>query len=196
MQIRVEATPIEDVKIVQPEVFQDARGFFTEVYRHDQFQALGLPPVFAQLNHSRSARNVLRGLHFQWEPPMGKLMRVTHGTAFLVAVDIRKGSPTLGKWFGRELSSDTKTQIWAPAGFARGFCVLSDFAEIEYLCSNVYNTAGESGFAWNDPQLAIPWPVKNPVISGKDAKAQSFAQWLERPESNHFLYHPPHGAGR
>jgi len=95
MQIRVEPTPLPDVIIVQPEVFQDPRGFFTEVYRQDQFQALGLPPTFAQLNHSRSARNVLRGLHFQWEPPMGKLMRVTQGAAFLVAVDIRKGSPAL-----------------------------------------------------------------------------------------------------
>ena len=126
---------------------------------------------------------------------MGKLMRVTQGSAFLVAVDIRKGSPTLGKWFGRELSSDTKTQIWAPAGFARGFCVLSEFAEIEYLCSNVYNSGGESGFAWNDPQLAIAWPVKDPIISGKDAKAQSFAQWLERPESNNFRYHPSAAPG-
>jgi dTDP-4-dehydrorhamnose 3,5-epimerase len=195
MQIRIEPTPIQDVKIVQPEVFQDARGFFTEVYRRDQFQALGLPPIFAQLNHSRSAKNVLRGLHFQWDPPMGKLMRVTQGTAFLLAVDIRKGSPTLGKWFGRELSADTKTQIWAPAGFARGFCVLSDFAEIEYLCSNEYNSGGESGFAWNDPQLAIPWPVKDPIISGKDAKAQSFAQWLARPESNNFRYHPSPAPG-
>jgi dTDP-4-dehydrorhamnose 3,5-epimerase len=195
MQIRIEATPIEDVKIVQPEVFQDARGFFTEVYRQDQFKDLGLPPVFAQLNHSRSAKGVLRGLHFQWEPPMGKLMRVTQGTAFLVAVDIRKGSPTLGKWFGRELSSDTKTQIWAPAGFARGFCVLSDFAEIEYLCSGVYNSGAESGFAWNDPELAIPWPVTNPTISGKDAKAQSFAQWLKTPESDNFKYTAPAAKG-
>jgi dTDP-4-dehydrorhamnose 3,5-epimerase len=188
MQIRTEPTPIQDVIIVQPEVFQDPRGFFTEVYRQDQFQALGLPPLFAQLNHSRSAKNVLRGLHFQWEPPMGKLMRVTQGKAFLVAVDIRKGSPTLGKWFGRELAAESKTQIFAPAGFARGFCVLSDFAEIEYLCTGVYNSGAESGFAWNDPALGIRWPVKEPIISAKDAKAQTFAEWLARPESNHFRY--------
>lgn len=191
MQIRVEPTPIQDVIIVQPEVFQDSRGFFTEVYRQDQFQALGLPPVFAQLNHSRSAKNVLRGLHLQWEPPMGKLMRVTQGAAFLVAVDIRKGSPTLGKWFGREITAESKTQIWAPAGFARGFCVLSDFAEIEYLCSGVYNSGAESGFAWNDPALGIRWPVQDPVVSAKDAKAQTFAQWMARPESNHFRYAKP-----
>lgn len=188
MQIRTEPTPLKDVIIVQPEVFQDPRGFFTEVYRQDQFKDLGLPPLFAQLNHSRSAKNVLRGLHFQWEPPMGKLMRVTQGAAFLVAVDIRKGSPNLGKWFGREVTAESKTQIWAPAGFARGFCVLSEFAEIEYLCSGVYNSGAESGFAWNDPKLGIQWPVKDPVISAKDAKAQTFAEWLARPESNHFQY--------
>jgi dTDP-4-dehydrorhamnose 3,5-epimerase len=140
------------------------------------------------LNHSRSAKNVLRGLHFQWEPPMGKLMRVTQGAAFLVAVDIRKGSPTLGKWFGTQLTAEAKTQIFAPAGFARGFCVLSDFAEIEYLCTGVYNSGAESGFAWNDPDLAIAWPVTDPIISTKDSKAQSFAQWLARPESDHFRY--------
>jgi dTDP-4-dehydrorhamnose 3,5-epimerase len=188
MQIKIESTSLPGVIIVQPEVFQDPRGFFTEVYRQDQFQALGLPGVFAQLNHSRSARNVLRGLHFQWEPPMGKLMRVTQGAAFLVAVDIRKGSPTLGKWFGRELTAESKTQIYAPAGFARGFCVLSDFAEIEYLTSEVYNSGAESGFAWNDPALAINWPVQEPIISAKDAKAQTFAQWLARPESDFFRY--------
>jgi dTDP-4-dehydrorhamnose 3,5-epimerase len=130
MPIRVESTPIEDVKIAQPEVFQDGCGFFTEVYRQDQFRSLRLPEAFAQLNHSGSARNVLRGLHFQSESPMGKLMRVTRDVAFLVAVDIRKGSPTLGQWFGREISAEAKTQIWAPAGFARGFCVLSDLVEI------------------------------------------------------------------
>src|SRR5437899_9537140 len=129
MQIRIEQGRIEGVVLVKPEVFQDSRGFFTEVYRQDQFLALGLPATFVQLNHSRSARNVLRGLHFQWDPPMGKLMRVTQGKAFLVAVDIRKGSPTLGKWFGLEISGEDKTQMWAPAGFARGFCVLSDYAE-------------------------------------------------------------------
>jgi dTDP-4-dehydrorhamnose 3,5-epimerase len=188
MKITIQPTPIPDVKIVQPEVFQDTRGFFTEVYRQDQFQELGLPSVFVQLNHSRSAKSVLRGLHFQWEPPMGKLMRVTQGTAFLVAVDIRKGSPTLGKWFGAEISAESKKQLWAPAGFARGFCVLSDFAEIEYLCTGVYNSKAESNFAWNDPQIGITWPVKDPIISGRDSSAQSFAEWLKRPESDNFPY--------
>src|SRR5262249_9498649 len=143
MQIRCQKTELEDVVVVVPEVFEDARGFFTEVYRDDQFRDLGLPERFVQLNHSRSGKGVLRGLHFQWEPPMGKLMRVTQGAAFLVAVDIRKGSPTLGKWAGIELSAKTKQQLWAPAGFARGFCVLSEFAEIEYLCTGTYNSKCE-----------------------------------------------------
>jgi dTDP-4-dehydrorhamnose 3,5-epimerase len=191
MRITIQPTAIEDVKIVQPEVFQDSRGFFTEVYRKDQFEALGLPSTFVQLNHSRSARSVLRGLHFQWDPPMGKLMRVTQGKAFLVAVDIRKGSPTLGKWFGVEVSADDKKQVWAPAGFARGFCVLTDFAEIEYLCTGVYNSKAESNFAWNDPDVGIRWPIKDPIISARDSKAQNLAQWLARPEANSFTYQEP-----
>lgn len=109
------------------------------------FAAAGLPTRFVQLNHSRSARNVVRGLHVQWDPPMGKLMRVTHGAAFLVAVDLRKRSPTLGQWVAATVSADDMTQVWAPAGFARGFCVLSDFAEIQYLCTGTYNSEGEGG---------------------------------------------------
>jgi len=188
MQIKVENTPIDAVKIVIPEVFEDERGFFTEVYRNDQFRELGLPYDFVQLNHSKSAKNVLRGLHFQWEPPMGKLMRVTQGEAFLVAVDIRKGSPTLGKWFGMIANSKDKKQVFAPAGFARGFCVLSDFAEIEYLTTGTYSNKAESGILWNDPAIGIKWPVKNPVLSGKDQIAQTLEQWLNKPESNFFTY--------
>ncbi|HYQ85758.1 MAG TPA: dTDP-4-dehydrorhamnose 3,5-epimerase, partial [Bacteroidota bacterium] len=126
MQIKIESRHLGDVVVLAPEVFEDERGFFLEAYREDQFKSLGLPTNFGQDNHSRSARNVVRGLHFQWEPPMGKLMRVTYGSAFLVAVDIRKGSPTLGKWFGIEVSAQNKKEVWAPAWFARGFCVLSD----------------------------------------------------------------------
>jgi dTDP-4-dehydrorhamnose 3,5-epimerase len=128
MQIETQKTTIQDLIIVKPEVFDDERGFFSEVYRKDQFKKLGLPHNFVQLNHSRSERNVLRGLHFQWQPPMGKLMRVTYGVAYLVAVDIRKDSPTLGKALGFKVSAENKLNIWAPAGFARGFCVLSEFA--------------------------------------------------------------------
>ena len=188
MELRIESRPLSDICVLAPQVFQDERGFFTEVFRADQFRAMGLPYEFVQDNHSGSVRGVLRGLHFQWEPPMGKLMRVTRGTAFLVAVDIRKGSPTLGKWFGTEISAESRKQIWAPAGFARGFCVLSDYAEIQYKCTGVYNNKGESGIRWNDPALAIPWPVKDAVLSPKDSKAQTLAEWLERPESSELTY--------
>jgi dTDP-4-dehydrorhamnose 3,5-epimerase len=135
---------------------------------------------------------VLRGLHFQWEPPMGKLMRVSLGAAFLVAVDIRRDSPTLGKWFGLEVSAENRKQVRAPAGFARGFCVLSDVAEIQYKCTGLYNSGAESGIRWDDPDIGIDWPIKNPILSTKDRQAQSLKQWLSRSESYHFLYHTSH----
>src|SRR6266481_4522168 len=122
MGIRVESRQLGDVVVLAPSVFRDERGFFSETFRADQFKELGLPYEFVQDNHSGSVKGVLRGLHFQWEPPMGKLMRVTRGAAFLIAVDIRKDSPTLGKWVGLEASAENKKQVWAPAGFARGFC--------------------------------------------------------------------------
>jgi len=188
MQIRIQEEHLNGVVVLAPEVFEDERGFFTEIYRADQFEELGLPTDFVQDNHSRSARNVVRGLHFQWSPPMGKLMRVTHGAAYLVAVDIRKGSPTLGSHFGIEVSAQDKRQVWAPAGFARGFCVLSDFAEIQYKCTGIYNSKAESGILWRDPEIGIEWPVKQPVLSDKDEKAQTLAQWLQTPESDFFTY--------
>jgi dTDP-4-dehydrorhamnose 3,5-epimerase len=188
METGRESTGIRDCEVLIPQVFQDARGFFAEVYRADQFREWGLPETFRQWNHSRSAKNVLRGLHFQWEPPMGKLMRVTLGEIYLIAVDIRKGSPTLGKHFGTIASADNKKMVYAPAGFARGFCVLSDYAELQYLCTGTYNNQAESGIRWNDPALGIPWPVTNPVLSVKDEKAQTLAEWLARPESNFFTY--------
>lgn len=172
--------------VLVPEVFQDTRGFFMETFRADQFKAFGLPHQFVQDNHSRSVKGVVRGLHFQWEPPMGKLMRVSVGSAFLVAVDIRKGSATLGKWFGVEVSAENRRQVWAPAGFARGFCVLSDVAEIQYKCTGLYSSKGESGIRWDDPQLGIEWPVTEPSLSEKDKKAQTLAQWLATAESDHF----------
>lgn len=190
MQLKIEKTPVEDVIIVIPEVFEDERGFFMETFRTDQFEQLGLPGGFVQDNHSRSARGVLRGLHFQWDPPMGKLMRVTMGTAYLVAVDIRKGSPTRGQWYGAEVSDKNKLQVWAPAGFARGFCVLSDFAEIQYKCTGIYNNSAESGILWNDPAIGIEWPISDPVLSEKDQKAQSLADWFDSPESDNFKYEP------
>lgn len=190
MQIKIVSRHLNGLVVLEPEVFEDERGFFIEVYRADQFQSLGLPTNFVQDNHSRSQRGVLRGLHFQWQPPMGKLMRVTLGSAFLVAVDIRKGSPTLGQWFGIEASDQNKRQVYAPAGFARGFCVLSDAAEIQYKCTGIYNCRAESGILWSDPALNIDWPMKDPVISEKDGRANTLAQWLASPESDHFQYRP------
>ncbi|HZH94529.1 MAG TPA: dTDP-4-dehydrorhamnose 3,5-epimerase [Flavisolibacter sp.] len=189
MDFQVEETSIRDLLVITPEMFKDERGFFTEAYRKDKFSAFGLDVEFVQDNHSKSARNVLRGLHFQWEPPMGKLMRVTQGTAFLVAVDIRIGSPTLGKWIGVEASVENRKQVYAPAGFARGFCVLSESAEIQYKCTGVYtSTKAESGVLWNDPAIGIDWPVKTPILSQKDEVAQSLEQWLRSPDAAHFSY--------
>lgn len=190
MQMKIESEHLNGLVVLQPEVFEDERGFFLEAFRADQFKELGLPYEFVQDNHSRSRKGVLRGLHFQYEPPMGKLMRVTYGSAYLMAVDIRKGSPTLGKWFGIEVSAQNKLQVYAPAGFARGFYTLSDFAEIQYKCTGIYSNTGESGILWNDPALGIDWPIEEGhlTLSGKDEKAQTLEQWLQKPESNHFKY--------
>ena len=188
MEFAVETTPIRDVIVVRPEVFRDQRGFFSEVYRQDKFKPLGLPEVFVQLNHSGSVKDVVRGLHFQWDPPMGKLMRVPRGEAFLVAVDIRKGSPTLGKWYGIKASDKNALQVWAPAGFARGFCVLSDYAEIQYLCTGIYNNKAESGIRWDDQRIGIEWPTKSPILALKDQSAQTLEEWLGRKESDFFAY--------
>jgi dTDP-4-dehydrorhamnose 3,5-epimerase len=182
MPLTIESTHLNgEVVVVVPQVFGDERGFFMEVYRADNFRDLGLPTNFVQENHSRSAKGVLRGLHFQWDPPMGKLMRVTAGRAFLVAVDIRKGSPTLGKWYGREVSAENKLQVWAPYGFARGFCSLTDGCEVQYLTTGVYNSKAESGIHFADPAIGIGWPIdpRSAVVSEKDRNAQTLAQWLE-----------------
>jgi dTDP-4-dehydrorhamnose 3,5-epimerase len=188
MKINLEPTEIKDVVVIVPDIFQDSRGFFMETYREDQFKEMGLPHHFVQDNHSRSSKGVVRGLHFQWEPPMGKLMRVTQGSAFLVAVDIRVGSPTLGKWVGINATAENRRQVWAPAGFARGFCVLSDSAEIQYKCTGSYNNKGESGILWNDPEIGIKWPVSaaEAELSAKDKDAQTLKQWLASPNAKFF----------
>jgi dTDP-4-dehydrorhamnose 3,5-epimerase len=190
MKLEIESVHMGAVAVLKSEFFEDDRGFFVEEYRSDQFKELGLPYQFVQENHSGSVKNVLRGLHFQWNPPMAKLMRVLSGTAYLVAVDIRKNSPTLGQWFGTEISSNERRQLYAPAGFARGFCVLSDYAEIQYLCTGVYNSQGESGIRWNDPGVGIEWPVMDPILSGKDEKAQLLEEWLNTENSNKFTFDP------
>lgn len=188
MGFRVGERHFRDVVVLETQAFEDARGFFMETFRADQFEALGLPTAFVQDNHSRSSKGVLRGLHFQWEPPMGKLMRVTCGEAFLVAVDIRKDSPTLGQWVGVVASARDRKQVWAPAGFARGFCVLSEFAEIQYKCTGIYNPKAESGIRWDDPEIGIHWPSRDPQLSEKDRNAQTLAEWLKSPNSGFFRY--------
>ena len=186
MKLSIESVHMGSVVVLAHERFEDERGFFMETFRADQFRELGLPTEFVQDNLSRSSKHVLRGLHFQWDPPMGKLMRVAQGRAFLVAVDIRKDSPTLGQSFGIEVAADDGKQVWAPAGFARGFCVLSDTAEIQYKCTGMYNRLAESGILWSDPALGIAWPVSNPILSSKDERARTLADWLASKDSTHF----------
>lgn len=188
MPFEIISEHLDGIKVIKTIEFKDERGSFIEQYRKDLFSEIGIYADFVQENHSISKKGVLRGLHFQWEPPMGKLMRVISGRAFLVSVDIRKGSPNLGKWHGTEISFDSRTQIWAPGGFARGFCALSDSVEIQYLCTGAYNSSAESGIKWDDPDINIKWPVNNPALSEKDKKAQSLSEWLNSKYSEFFKY--------
>lgn len=185
MPFTVEPTSIPEVKIVRPRLFPDGRGWFGEILRTDAFEPLGLPTQFVQVNQSRSSRGVIRGLHFQWDPPQGKLMRVVTGRALMVAVDIRPGSPTLGQHVAVEGSADEPLLFWAPASFARGFCALADVTEVEYFCTGTYNAACESGIRWDDPAVGIRWPVApaDAQVSARDAAAGTLADWLARPES-------------
>jgi dTDP-4-dehydrorhamnose 3,5-epimerase len=188
--MRIESRHLGEIVVLVPQVIEDERGYFMETFRADHFRELGLAAQFVQDNHSYSSRGVLRGLHFQWDPPMGKLMRVTRGAAFLVTVDIRKGSPTLGKSFGLEVTAENKKQVWAPAGFARGFCALTDDVEVQYKCTGIYNPRAESAIRWDDPLLAIEWPFKEMLISEKDRNAQSLAEWLVSPNADKLAFHP------
>jgi dTDP-4-dehydrorhamnose 3,5-epimerase len=184
--MEVEKTQLRDCLVIHPKVWGDARGFFMETYRQDRYAEAGIQESFVQDNQSRSAKGVVRGLHFQWDPPQGKLMRVSRGAAFVVAVDIRPDSPTRGQWFGTVSSSENKVQVWAPAGFARGFCALEDCTEVQYKCTGLYNPACESGILWNDPEVGIAWPLADVHLSAKDAAAQTLKSWLARPEARHF----------
>ena len=186
--MQIEPTQIPGVVVLTPESYHDARGYFTEVFRADKFQQQGLPHQFVQMNESVSKKNVIRGLHFQWDPPMGKLMGVVQGRAYLVAVDLRKGSPTLGKWVAVEASAENRRLVWAPASCARGFCAVADHTMVQYLCTGMYNSKAESGIRWNDPEIGIAWPVADPVVSEKDRNAQSFREWLASPQSDNFRY--------
>ncbi|MCG9879252.1 MAG: dTDP-4-dehydrorhamnose 3,5-epimerase [Bacteroidia bacterium] len=188
MKIDLINEALNGLKVFEPEVYEDERGFFCEVYRKDHFTAAGITDEFVQDNHSKSARGVVRGLHFQWEPPMAKLMRVTQGEAFLVAVDIRIGSPSFGKWHGEFVSDKNRRLVYAPAGFARGFGVISETAEIQYKCTGIYNKNAEAGILWNDPAIGIEWPIIEPTLSAKDKVAPTLSEWLNDPRSKHFTY--------
>ena len=168
---------IPDVLLIEPRVFGDDRGFFFESFNHRRFEdAVGRQVAFVQDNHSKSSANVLRGLHYQIQQPQGKLVRVTAGSVFDVAVDLRKGSPTFGQWVGEVLSAENKRQLWVPEGFPHGFVVLSETAEFLYKTTDYYSPEHERCIAWNDPQLAIEWPISSvPSLSAKDVAGVAFA---------------------
>jgi dTDP-4-dehydrorhamnose 3,5-epimerase len=162
-------TDIDGVLLVEPDVFRDPRGFFLETFHARKYREGGIAADFVQDNHSRSGRGTLRGLHSQLRRPQGKLVRAVRGEIFDVAVDIRPGSKTFGRWTGATLSEENFRQIWVPPGFAHGFCVLSEMAEVEYKCTDFYDKGDEIGILWNDPAIGIDWPVEEPLLSAKDA---------------------------
>jgi dTDP-4-dehydrorhamnose 3,5-epimerase len=171
-------SPLPSVKLIEPKVFGDDRGFFFESWNASRFATAGLDLHFVQDNHSRSARNVLRGLHYQIQDPQGKLVRVVAGAVFDVAVDLRRSSPQFGRWVGYELSAENKRMLWVPPGFAHGFLVLSETADFLYKCTMPYAPAHERSLAWNDPAVGVEWPLAgaSPILSAKDAAAQTLAQ--------------------
>jgi len=173
--MRVIATALPEVKLIEPQVFGDERGFFFEGWNADRYAEAGIAFPVMQANLSRSARGVLRGLHYQWPRPQGKLVSVLEGEVYDVAVDIRRGSPNFGKWTAAVLSAGNKRQLWVPEGFAHGFVVTSDTALFHYLCTATYDREGDANLRWDDPALAIDWPIPAPSLSGKDAIAPLLA---------------------
>ena len=170
--MRVTPTPLPGVLIVEAPLFRDERGFFLEAWREDRFAEAGVPDRFVQDNQSRSVKGTLRGLHWQWRKPQAKLVRVLAGRIFDVVVDVRRGSPSFGRWFGLEMSADEFTSLYVPAGYAHGFCVLSEVADVLYKCSDVYDSGGEAGLIWNDPHVGITWPIPDPILSPRDRQHQ------------------------
>jgi len=170
--MKVEETKLEGVLLVTPQVFGDERGFFMETYNQEKAGQLGLPTEFVQDNHSKSSKGVLRGLHYQRPQWQGKLVRVVQGEIFDVAVDIREGSATYGQWVGAMLNDENKQQLYVPEGFAHGFVVTSDTAEVIYKCTSLYAPDQEGSILWNDPDIGIEWPIDEPLLSGKDSAAQ------------------------
>ncbi len=177
--MKVSHSKLQGCLIIEPRVFGDERGFFLETFQADRYRReAGIDLPFVQDNHCRSARGVLRGLHFQKTKPQGKLVRVVRGEVYDVALDIRKGSATFGEWEGVILSEDNKKQFWVPPGFAHGFVVLSDTADFEYKCTDYYDPSDEGCILWSDPELDIAWPIANPVLSAKDQSAKRLVDLL------------------
>lgn len=172
----VESMGIRDVLLIRPDVYEDSRGYFFESWRRDRFAEIGVDVDFVQDNHSGSRKGVLRGLHYQLKRPQGKLVRVVRGAVFDVAVDVRKGSPTFGKWVSAELSAENRCQLYVPPGFAHGFCVLSDWADFAYKCTDYYAPKDERGIRWNDPDIDIKWPGSDFSVSDKDAANPSLSE--------------------
>jgi dTDP-4-dehydrorhamnose 3,5-epimerase len=177
--MEIEKTSIPEVIVLTPPVFTDSRGYFLETYQQQKYAELGMTKPFVQDNQSYSTKDVLRGLHFQLRHPQAKLVRVTQGTVFDVAVDIRRNSPTFGKWHGEILSAENRKQMYIPENFAHGFCVLSDSAEFLYKCTDFYIPGDEAGLIWNDPQIGIKWPIHAPILSVKDAVLPGLAAALD-----------------
>lgn len=173
------STSLPGVLLVVPKIFADARGFFLETYHVDKFRDGGITLPFVQDNHSKSVRGTLRGLHAQWRKPQGKLVRALQGEIFDVAVDARKGSPHFGKWFGTMLTAENRHMLWVPPGFVHGFAVVSETAEVEYKCTDVYDPGYELTVSWNDPEIAISWPIADPILSPKDAAGKRLREQLE-----------------
>jgi dTDP-4-dehydrorhamnose 3,5-epimerase len=178
--MRIARTELAGVLLITPDVHSDGRGVFLETYHAERYRAHGITTSFVQDNYSRSTAGTLRGLHLQVDRPQAKLIRVVHGEIFDVAVDVRRGSPTFGRWVGTRLAADAFTQCYIPTGFAHGFCVMSDAAWVEYKCSDFYDPSGEVGIAWNDPALAIAWPVAQPLLSDRDRQHPTLADAASR----------------
>jgi dTDP-4-dehydrorhamnose 3,5-epimerase len=177
--MRFVETALPGVIVVEPDVYRDARGFFLETFHAEKYAAAGIPAIFVQDNHSSSVRNTLRGLHMQVRKPQGKLVRVVEGEIWDVAVDVRQGSATFGRWAAERLSADNFNQLYVPPGCAHGFCVLSGTAQVQYKCTELYDPADEIGIAYDDPDIAIAWPVTSPILSDRDKRHGRLADVLK-----------------
>jgi dTDP-4-dehydrorhamnose 3,5-epimerase len=182
MKTHVTPTPLAGLRVVDIDFPKDERGFFIEVWNQRDFAAAGIPDAFVQDSHSASRFGVLRGLHYQdLRAPMAKLVRCTVGRILDVALDLRVSSPTFGRWFSIELNAENKSQLYVPVGFAHGFLTLSDYCEVQYKQTGLYAPETEGGIAWNDPDVGIRWPIDNPILSGRDCKQNTLAEYLRKP---------------